>query len=325
MLYELLNSLANQFSALNVFQYITLRAICAVLTALAISLTIGPLMIRKLSIYKIGQTVRQDGPPTHFDKVGTPTMGGLLILASVLFATLLWADLSNRFVQVVLFTCCFFGVIGWYDDYQKLVHKDPVGMGSRNKFLSQSVVALIAAVWLYLSAEAPVDTTLIIPLFKDVAIPLGILFLPLCYLVIVGTSNAVNLTDGLDGLAIVPAAMVAGALAVFCYLSMAVTGIYWFSSVFTTIILALFALVLFWLTFKTRFARDALIALGLISVIYILQDITVGPQSDLKAYENVVGILPARGWMYVWFILSLGLLALNLKILFSLKDKEETA
>ncbi len=219
MLYELLNSLANQFSALNVFQYITLRAICAVLTALAISLTIGPLMIRKLSIYKIGQTVRQDGPPTHFDKVGTPTMGGLLILASVLFATLLWADLSNRFVQVVLFTCCFFGVIGWYDDYQKLVHKDPVGMGSRNKFLSQSVVALIAAVWLYLSAEAPVDTTLIIPLFKDVAIPLGILFLPLCYLVIVGTSNAVNLTDGLDGLAIVPAAMVAGALAVFCYLS----------------------------------------------------------------------------------------------------------
>ncbi len=219
MLYELLNSLSEHFSALNVFQYITLRAIFAVLTALAISLTIGPFMIRKLSKYKIGQTVRQDGPPTHFDKVGTPTMGGLLILASVILATLLWADLSNRFVQITLFTCFFFGVIGWYDDYQKLVHKDPVGMGSRNKFLSQSVVALIAGVWLYVSAETPIDTTLIIPLFKDVAIPLGILFLPLSYLVIVGTSNAVNLTDGLDGLAIVPAVMVAGALAVFCYAS----------------------------------------------------------------------------------------------------------
>ncbi|GHA05850.1 phospho-N-acetylmuramoyl-pentapeptide-transferase [Arenicella chitinivorans] len=219
MLVALFEMLAEQYSFFNVFQYLTLRAICAVLTALVVSLLVGPIMIRKLSIHQIGQTVRQDGPPTHFDKVGTPTMGGLLILASVLLATVLWADLSNRFVQITVFVCSLFGVIGWYDDYQKLINKDPRGMGSRNKFLSQSVVATIAAIFLYQTAQAPIETALIIPFFKDVVWQLGILFIPLTYFVIVGTSNAVNLTDGLDGLAIVPTAMVAGALAVFCYLS----------------------------------------------------------------------------------------------------------
>jgi len=219
MLVALFQALSEQYSFFNIFQYLTFRAICAVLTALSVSLLVGPIMIRSLSHHQIGQTVRQDGPPTHFDKVGTPTMGGLLILASVMLATLLWADLTNRYVLVTLFTCFFFGVIGWYDDYQKLVNKDPKGMGSRNKFLSQSVIALLAAVFLYKTAQSPIETVLIIPFFKDVAWQLGILFLPLTYFVIVGTSNAVNLTDGLDGLAIVPTAMVAGALAMFCYLS----------------------------------------------------------------------------------------------------------
>ncbi len=219
MLVELFAWLAQTHSGFNVFQYITLRAICAVLTALTISLVFGPVMIRRLSIHQIGQTVRQDGPPTHFDKVGTPTMGGLLILVSVIFSTLLWADLDNRFVQITLFTCFFFGVIGWWDDYQKLIHKDPRGMGSRNKFLSQSLIALVAALFLYQTATTPVETSLIIPFFKDIAIPLGILFIPLVYFVIVGTSNAVNLTDGLDGLAIVPTAMVAAGLGIFCYMS----------------------------------------------------------------------------------------------------------
>jgi len=219
MLLWLFDVLASQFSFFNVFQYLTLRSILSVLTAFLVSIMVGPTMIRKLKIHQIGQTVRQDGPPTHFDKVGTPTMGGLLILTSVIMSTLLWADLSNRFVQVTLFTCFLFGVIGWYDDYQKLINKDPRGMGSRNKFLSQSVVAAIAAGFLYATASLPIETSLIIPFFKDIALPLGILFLPLTYFVIVGTSNAVNLTDGLDGLAIVPTAMVAGALGVFCYLS----------------------------------------------------------------------------------------------------------
>lgn len=219
MLVALFELLSEQYSFFNVFQYITMRAICAVLTSLSLSLFLGPLMIRKLSHHQIGQTVRQDGPPTHFDKVGTPTMGGLLILASLIFSTLLWADLSNHLVLITLLVCGLFGVIGWYDDYQKLINKDPRGMGSRNKFLSQSVVALIAAFYLQSSATLPIETSLIIPFFKDIILPLGVLFVPLTYFVIVGTSNAVNLTDGLDGLAIVPTAMVAGALAVFCYLS----------------------------------------------------------------------------------------------------------
>jgi len=176
-------------------------------------------MIRKLSIHQIGQTVRQDGPPTHFDKVGTPTMGGLLILFSVLLSTVLWVQLDNRYIWVTLFVCASYGLIGWWDDYQKLIHKDPKGMGAKNKFGSQSIVAILAALFLYYTAEASVETALIIPFFKDIALPLGLLFIPFVYFVVVGTSNAVNLTDGLDGLAIVPTVMVAAALGVFCYLS----------------------------------------------------------------------------------------------------------
>lgn len=219
MLTHLFDQLAGQFSALNVFRYLTFRGICSVLTALLVCLAVGPTMIRRLSHHQIGQTVRQDGPPTHFDKVGTPTMGGALILVAVMLATLLWADLSNRFVWVVLLTCVAFGVIGWIDDYRKLVDKDPRGIGAKAKFLSQSAVGLAAAVFLYASAQSPAETELIVPVFKEVAIDIGLGYILLTYLVIVGTSNAVNLTDGLDGLAILPCVLVAGALGVFAYVT----------------------------------------------------------------------------------------------------------
>ena len=211
--------LSQYYSFFDVFRYLTLRGICGVLTAITIFFIFGPTMIRKLSEYKIGQTVRDDGPPTHFDKVGTPTMGGLLILIAVVCATLLWGDLTNRFIWVTLFTTIAFGVIGWIDDYRKLIDKNPKGMGARNKFLGQAIAGLIAALFLYLSARAPAETQLIVPLFKDVAIPLGMGFVVLTWFVIVGTSNAVNLTDGLDGLAIMPTVMVAGALGIFAYVT----------------------------------------------------------------------------------------------------------
>lgn len=217
MLMYLFEIAAREYSAFNVFRYLTLRGICGVLTSLSICFVLGPLMIRKLSHHQIGQTVRQDGPPTHFDKVGTPTMGGALILVSVLLSTLLWADLSNRFVWVLLFTCLSFGIIGWLDDYKKLVNQNPKGMGARNKFLSQSAVGLAAALFMYLTAESDVELSLIVPFFKEVSIYLGPFFIVLTYLVIVGASNAVNLTDGLDGLAIMPTVLVAGALGIFAY------------------------------------------------------------------------------------------------------------
>ena len=219
MLLSLFDYLAQNFSGFNVFRYLTLRAICAVLTALIVSFVMGPVMIRKLSFHQIGQTVRNDGPPTHFDKVGTPTMGGALILVSVVLSTLLWADLSNRFIWVSLFACLSFGLIGWTDDYRKLVDKNPRGMGAANKFLWQSIAGLACALFLYFSAGSEVETALIIPFFKDVALPMGAGFIVLTYLVIVGTSNAVNLTDGLDGLAILPTVLVAAALGLFAYLT----------------------------------------------------------------------------------------------------------
>jgi phospho-N-acetylmuramoyl-pentapeptide-transferase len=219
MLYELFQNLSTSFSGLNVFQYLTFRSICAVLTALVASLALGPYMIRKLQIKQIDQTIREDGPPTHFDKVGTPTMGGLLIIAAVIVSTLLWSDLSNRYVWISIFVFFSFGIVGFWDDYKKLIDKNPRGMGSLNKFLGQSFAAVIAAYWLYSGAQSPQETTLIFPFFKDIAIPLGGWFLITTYLVIVGSSNAVNLTDGLDGLAILPTVLVAGALGVFCYLS----------------------------------------------------------------------------------------------------------
>jgi phospho-N-acetylmuramoyl-pentapeptide-transferase len=177
------------------------------------------MMIRKLSHYQIGQTVRQDGPPTHFEKVGTPTMGGALILVSVLSTTLLWADLTNRFVWVVLFTCLSFGLIGWVDDYRKLIEKNPRGIGARAKFFWQSLAGVASALFLYFSAQSAFETALIVPFFKEVAIDLGPGFIVLTYLVIVGSSNAVNLTDGLDGLAIMPTVLVAGGLGIFAYVT----------------------------------------------------------------------------------------------------------
>ncbi len=209
----------NVYTGFNAFQYLTLRAIFGVLTALLIALLVGPVMIRRLSQYQIGQQVRQDGPQSHLTKAGTPTMGGALILVAIAMSTLLWADLRNRYVWIVLLVTLAFGLIGWIDDYRKLILKNSKGLPAREKYLWQSVVGLAAALVLYLTAQSAIETSLIVPLFKDVVVQLGWLFIPLTYLVIVGSSNAVNLTDGLDGLAIMPTVMVAGALAVFAYAS----------------------------------------------------------------------------------------------------------
>lgn len=193
--------------------------ILSVLTALSLSLWLGPWMIRTLQIRQIGQAVRNDGPQSHLSKKGTPTMGGALILTAIAISTLLWADLSNRYVWVVLVVTLLFGAIGWVDDYRKVIEKNSRGLPSRWKYFWQSVFGIGAAVFLYMTAETPIETTLIVPMLKSVEIQLGIFFVVLTYFVIVGSSNAVNLTDGLDGLAIMPTVMVAGALGIFCYLS----------------------------------------------------------------------------------------------------------
>ncbi len=206
-------------SGFNVFQYITLRVILGALTALFISFLLGPKLIRSLSSRQIGQSVREDGPESHLSKSGTPTMGGLLILVSVAMSTLLWADLGNRFVWIVLLVTLLFGAIGWVDDYLKVKQGSSRGLPARHKYLWQSVVGLGAALVLWYTAESTVETTLFLPFLKNVAIPLGWGYLVLTYLVIVGTSNAVNLTDGLDGLAIMPTVMVASALVVFSYVA----------------------------------------------------------------------------------------------------------
>ena len=211
--------LSDYYSGFHVFQYLTLRAILAALTALAISLLVGPRMIRWLSEYQVGQRVRSDGPQTHLSKAGTPTMGGALILAAIVAATLLWADLANRFVWVVLLVTIAFGLIGFWDDYLKLVVGNSRGLIARYKYFWQSFAGLGAAIVLYVTAQSPADTTLYVPFFKHFVVPLGVLFIPLTYFVIVGSSNAVNLTDGLDGLAIMPSVLVAGALGVFAYAS----------------------------------------------------------------------------------------------------------
>ncbi len=220
MLLMLSQWFAQDISAFNVFSYITMRTMMAALTALAISFLVGPYMIRKLTAYKIGQSVRDDGPKTHLIKAGTPTMGGALILVSIVITTLLWADLSNRYIWVVLLTTMGFGIIGWVDDYRKVVHRNSKGISARAKFFWQSVIAFAVAFYLASTAELPAQTDLIVPFFKDIAIPMGVAgFGILTFLVIVGTSNAVNLTDGLDGLAIMPTVMISGALAVFAYLA----------------------------------------------------------------------------------------------------------
>ena len=228
--------------AFNVFGYITLRAVLATMTALVISFVVGPRMIAWLTHMKIGQSVRDDGPRTHLSKAGTPTMGGALILVSIVITTLLWGNLTNRFVWVVLLVTAGFGAIGWADDWRKVVHRNPKGLSARTKFLWQSLIGLVAAVYLAFSVSAPDNTqflrllsawvgsgfnidlspkaNLIVPFFKTVSYPLGVWgFIALTYCVIVGTSNAVNLTDGLDGLAIMPTVMVGAALGIFAYVT----------------------------------------------------------------------------------------------------------
>jgi phospho-N-acetylmuramoyl-pentapeptide-transferase len=219
MLLSLFDFLGQFHSGFYVFQYITLRGILGALTALVISLMVGPPMIRHLTNYKIGQAVRTDGPQTHLSKSGTPTMGGALILVAVTVSALLWSDLTNRYVWVVIGVTLLFGLIGGIDDYRKLVLGNSKGMPAKAKYFWQSVVALGAAIILYLSAQSQVETELIVPFFKNVIIDLGAWFVPVAYLVIVGASNAVNLTDGLDGLAIMPSVLVAGALGIFAYAS----------------------------------------------------------------------------------------------------------
>jgi phospho-N-acetylmuramoyl-pentapeptide-transferase len=219
MLLYLSEYLSQFYSFFNVFQYLTLRAILGVLTALGIALIVGPTMIRHLTFKQIGQVVRDDGPESHLSKSGTPTMGGALILVAIAISTLLWADLENKYVWVVLLVTMLFGVIGFVDDYIKLVRQDPKGLISRYKYFWQSVVGAGAAVFLYMTATVPAETQLIVPFFKDFIVPLGAWYMLLTYLVIVGSSNAVNLTDGLDGLAIMPTVMVAGALGIFSYLT----------------------------------------------------------------------------------------------------------
>lgn len=219
MLLEIAKYFANFYSGFNVFQYLTLRVVLSTLTSLVVALLIGPVMIRKLTQYRVGQSVRTDGPQTHLGKSGTPTMGGVLILVAIAIGTLLWVDLSNRYVWLVLVVTLLFGVIGWVDDYRKLVLRNSKGLSARAKYFWQSVVGLGAAVLLYSLAQTPAETSLLIPFLKNFSIELGIMFILLTYLVIVGSSNAVNLTDGLDGLAIMPTVLVAGALAVFAYVA----------------------------------------------------------------------------------------------------------
>ena len=220
MLFELFDWLSDFYGGFRIFGYLTFRAILAALTSLAIALLVGPWMIRRLAENQIGQVVRDDGPQTHLGKTGTPTMGGALILISIAAGTLLWANLGNRFVWIVLAVTTAFGVIGFYDDYLKLVVRNPRGLPARWKYLWQSLAGLGAALALWFTAQGPAETALYVPFFKNVAVPMGMLaFVGFTYLVIVGSSNAVNLTDGLDGLAIMPCVMVAGALGVFAYVT----------------------------------------------------------------------------------------------------------
>jgi phospho-N-acetylmuramoyl-pentapeptide-transferase len=220
MLYWLSQQLAHTYTFFNVFSYLSLRSILAVSSALLISLAIGPSMIRWLSRYQVGQQVRDDGPQTHLKKAGTPTMGGALIIIAVLISTLLWADLTNRYVWIVIGVMLLCGLVGFYDDYLKLVVKNAKGLAARWKYFWLSVAGIGAALVLWYTAKVPAETTFYVPLFKHVALPMVAgAYIMLTYLMIVGMSNAVNLTDGLDGLAIMPAAMVAVGLGIFAWAS----------------------------------------------------------------------------------------------------------
>ena len=219
MLLYLTEYLAQFESSFNVFNYLTMRAILGALTALIICFIVGPKMIKSLIVNQIGQPVREDGPKTHLLKVGTPTMGGALILTAISMATLLWADLENHYVWIVLFVTLSFGVIGYIDDYKKLIMQDSTGISAKQKLFWQSSAALIAAIALYVTATDEVQTSLLIPYFKDLSIPLGMFQIVITYFFIVGFSNAINLTDGLDGLAIMPTVLVGGALGLFAYVT----------------------------------------------------------------------------------------------------------
>ena len=213
MLIWLTDYLTQFESGFGVFRYLTLRTILSVLTSLIISFILGPYLISHLTNKKIAQSIRDDGPEAHLNKIGTPTMGGLLILLSIIFSTLCWGDVSNRYVLVVLTVTFLFGIIGLIDDYRKVIHNNPKGLSAKYKYAAQSIVALGAGIYLYQSATLPVETQLLIPFFKAYIFDMSWLYIVLVYFVIVGSSNAVNLTDGLDGLAILPTVMVAGALA----------------------------------------------------------------------------------------------------------------
>jgi phospho-N-acetylmuramoyl-pentapeptide-transferase len=223
MLLWLTAYLSNFYRAFHVFQYLTLRAILATLTAFTLSLWLGPRLIQILSHYQWGQPIRDDGPQAHLSKAGTPTMGGAFILIAILLTTLLWANLSNFSIWIVLLAMTSFGCIGFVDDYFKLILKNSRGLISRWKYFWQSIFGLGLAILLYTHAQLPIETQLMIPFFKNWLIPLGWLYIPWVYLVIVGSSNAVNLTDGLDGLAILPTVLVGGALGIFAYLTGNVT------------------------------------------------------------------------------------------------------
>lgn len=219
MLLWLFNELAYYYHVFNVFQYISLRSLLGAVTGLFIALLLGPSVIRRLTAFKVGQVVREEGPQSHFSKRGTPTMGGVLILLALIVAVILWGDWSNRYIVLTVLVTVGFGVIGGVDDFRKLVLKDSRGMPSRWKFLIQSIIALLAASYLYITAQTPVQTSLIMPFIKGWHLQLGWLFIPFVYFVIVGSSNAVNLTDGLDGLATLLVIMVTGGLSAFVYLS----------------------------------------------------------------------------------------------------------
>lgn len=219
MLLWLSNYLAQFYHGFSVFQYLTLRVILSVLTSLAIALICGPALIRQLVHYQIGQSVRSDGPQSHLNKAGTPTMGGALILIAITSTTLLWSNLTNRFVWIALVVTVSFATIGWIDDQRKVVYKNAKGMSAKSKLLWQSLIALACGCFLYFTAQSPAETALLIPFVKTWALPLGGFYILLVYLVIVGTSNAVNLTDGLDGLAILPTVMVSAGLIIFAYAS----------------------------------------------------------------------------------------------------------
>jgi len=219
MLYWLAELLSQYIGAFQVFQYLTFRGILGVMTALAISLLVGPVMIRKLNYHQIGQAIRSDGPETHLSKSGTPTMGGALILVAIAISTLLWSVLSNQYVWLVLAVTLVFGAVGWVDDYRKVINRDSRGLPARWKYFWQSIGGLGVAVYLFTCIDDPVSTQLFVPFFKNVAWQMGPLFIVLTYFVVVGASNAVNLTDGLDGLAILPAVMVGAALGIIAYLT----------------------------------------------------------------------------------------------------------